>query len=73
MEKKNGLASLISKIIITMAIIGALIVAIYVIYPNIKKSLLNHDAPAISEESNPDSETDIGSDQSSVSNNSINE
>ncbi len=73
MEKKNGLASLISKIIITMAIIGTLIVAIYVIYPNIKKSLLNHDAPAISEESNPDSETDIGSDQSSVSNNSINE
>lgn len=67
MKKEKGFSSFISKVIIVMAIIGALIVAIYIIFPNIKERLFNHETPALSEESDPHTETDTISEQSSVS------
>lgn len=67
MKKEKGFSSFISKVIIVMAIIGALIVAIFIIFPNIKERLFNHETPALSEESDPHTEIDTTSEQSSVS------
>ena len=73
MKKEKGFSSFISKVIIVMAIIAALIVAIYIIFPNIKEHLFNHETPALSEKSDPHTETDTTSDENNQSNNSSND
>lgn len=72
MKKENKFASFISRVIIYMAIISALIVAIYIIYPNIKKRLFNHESPNISQGTKHQAETDTPSDGNKQSNNSNN-